>query len=61
MVAVTDLVSAAGTGSMTEGTRGTLAARAMEADRLAEQRVAEAARAKAAADAAAQAPKEEAE
>lgn len=61
VVAVTDLVSAAGTGSMTEGTRGTLAARAIEADRLAEQRVAEAARAKAAADAAAQAPKEEAE
>lgn len=61
VVAVTDLVSAAGTGSMTEGTRGTLAARAMEADRLAEQRVAEATRAKAEADAAAQAPKEEAE
>lgn len=31
----------AGTGSMTEGTRGTLAARAMEADRLAERVVAE--------------------
>lgn len=36
-----DLVPSAGTGSMTEGTRGTLAARAMEADRLAERRIAE--------------------
>jgi len=42
MLSVQDLVSSAGTGSMTEGMRGTLAARAMEADRLAERRVAEA-------------------
>lgn len=41
VMAVTDLLSSAGTGSMTEGTRGTLAARGMEADRLAERRVAE--------------------
>ncbi len=41
VLAVTDLVPSAGTGSMTEGTRGTLAARAMEADRLAERVVAE--------------------
>ncbi|MDQ8046329.1 MAG: NADH-quinone oxidoreductase subunit J [Solirubrobacteraceae bacterium] len=41
VLSVTELVSSAGTGSMTEGTRGTLAARAMEADRLAERRVAE--------------------
>ena len=41
VLSVKDLVSSAGTGSMTEGTRGTLAARAMEADRLAERRVAE--------------------
>lgn len=40
-LSVADLVSSAGTGSMTEGTRGTLAARAMEADRLAERRIAE--------------------
>lgn len=51
VVAVSELLSTAGTGSMTEGTRGTIAARAMEADRLAEQRIAEAARAKANADA----------
>lgn len=37
VVAVTDLVPSAGTGSMTEGTRGTLAAREMERDRLAER------------------------
>lgn len=42
VLSVKDLVSSAGTGSMTEGTRGTLAARGMEADRLAERRVAEA-------------------
>ncbi|MBO9533175.1 MAG: NADH-quinone oxidoreductase subunit J [Solirubrobacteraceae bacterium] len=47
VLSVTDLVSTAGTGSMTEGMRGTLAARAMEADRLAERRMAEAALAKA--------------
>lgn len=41
VLSVTELLSTAGTGSMTEGTRGTLAARAMEADRLAERRVAE--------------------
>lgn len=41
VVSVTELLSTAGTGSMTEGTRGTLAARAMEADRLAERVVAE--------------------
>ncbi|MBJ7472447.1 MAG: NADH-quinone oxidoreductase subunit J [Solirubrobacteraceae bacterium] len=41
VLAVTDLVPSAGTGSMTEGTRGTLAARAMEADRLAERVIAE--------------------
>lgn len=41
VLSVKDLVSSAGTGSMTEGMRGTLAARAMEADRLAERRVAE--------------------
>lgn len=40
-IAVTDLLSTAGTGSMTEGTRGVLAARAMEADREAERIVAE--------------------
>ncbi len=45
VLAVTDLVPSAGTGSMTEGTRGTLAARAMEADRLAERVVAERTRA----------------
>lgn len=44
VVSVTELLSTAGTGSMTEGTRGTLAARAMEADRLAERVVAERAR-----------------
>ncbi len=43
VLSVSDLVSSAGTGSMTEGMRGTLAARAMEADRLAERRMAEAA------------------
>lgn len=47
VLAVRDLVSSAGTGSMTEGMRGTLAARAMEADRLAERRMAEVALAKA--------------
>jgi NADH-quinone oxidoreductase subunit J len=47
VISVTELVSSAGTGSMTEGMRGTLAARAMEADRLAERRMAEAALAKA--------------
>ncbi len=47
ILSVKDLVSSAGTGSMTEGTRGTLAARGMEADRLAERRVAEAQAAKA--------------
>ncbi len=39
-ISVTDLVSTAGTGSMTEGTRGVLAARAMEADREAERVIA---------------------
>jgi NADH-quinone oxidoreductase subunit J len=52
VLAVTDLVSSAGTGSMTEGTRGTLAARAMEADRRAERVMAERIAAKAKADAA---------
>lgn len=50
VISVVDLVPSAGTGSMTEGMRGTLAARAMEADRLAERRVAEAAHAKARAE-----------
>jgi NADH-quinone oxidoreductase subunit J len=56
VLSVTDLVSSAGTGSMTEGMRGTLAARAMEADRLAERKMAEAAHAKKKADAAPAAP-----
>lgn len=55
VLSVSDLVSTAGTGSMTEGMRGTLAARAMEADRLAERRMAEAALAKAGKSAPAQA------
>ncbi|MDO9352722.1 MAG: NADH-quinone oxidoreductase subunit J [Solirubrobacteraceae bacterium] len=41
VVSVKELLSSAGTGSMTEGTRGPIAARGMEADRLAEKRVAE--------------------
>jgi NADH-quinone oxidoreductase subunit J len=59
VLSVHDLVSSAGTGSMTEGTRGTLAARGMEADRLAERRVAEinAAKARAAHKAEAEAAK----
>lgn len=59
VLSVTDLVSPAGTGSMTEGTRGTLAARAMEADRLAERRVAEAEAMKRARSAAARSGSEE--
>lgn len=50
VLSIADLVSSAGTGSMTEGTRGTLAARAMEADRLAERRIAERQAAKEAAE-----------
>lgn len=56
VMSVTELLSTAGTGSMTEGTRGTLAARAMEADRLAERVVAERARAAKKAEAEEQAP-----
>jgi NADH-quinone oxidoreductase subunit J len=41
IVSVKDVLSSAGTGSMTEGTRGPIAARGMEADRLAEKRIAE--------------------
>jgi NADH-quinone oxidoreductase subunit J len=40
-ISVADMLSSSGTGSMTEGMRGTLAARAMEADRLAERVAAE--------------------
>jgi len=40
-LSVADLLSSSGTGSMTEGMRGNIAARAMEADRLAERIAAE--------------------
>ena len=40
-ISVSEMLSSSGTGSMTEGMRGTLAARAMEADRLSERVAAE--------------------
>jgi len=40
-ISVAELLSTSGTGSMTEGTRGVIAARAMEADREAERVIAQ--------------------